>query len=242
MILDQVQTLVNVIYPARCVGCGDLVEGDLGLCGPCWRETPFLSGVCCDCCAAPLPGGVVGEVALCDACLTTERHWIRGRSVLRYEGATRQLVLRLKHGDRTDIARPAGLWIARAARALIAKDTVLVPVPLHRWRFARRSYNQAALLAAEAALQLGVQHCPDGLIRTRATAPMKGHKQDRISAIENAISINPKRADRLAGKPILLVNDVMTTGATLGATAQALTVVEPRKIDVITLARVAMEG
>ena len=118
MKLERVQTLLHVIYPSRCVGCGVLVEGDFGLCGSCWRETPFITGLSCDTCGVPLLGEDVGEFAHCDACLTASRPWEKGRSVLVYEGMARQLVLRLKHGDRTDMVRPAVGWMAGKAREL----------------------------------------------------------------------------------------------------------------------------
>ena len=236
----QAQSFLQLIYPSRCVSCGVLVEGDFGLCGTCWRETPFVTGLSCDACGVPLMGPDPSEIAHCDACMAAPRPWERGRATLVYEDLARQLVMRLKHGDRTDMARPMAGWKARKAQALVCEDTILVPVPLHWRRLLKRKYNQAALLSGALAKQLDVPHCPDALLRTRATLPLKGDREARLEAIKGAIVLNQKRAARIQGRSVLLVDDVMTSGATLEAAALALAPARPRKIDVITLARVAM--
>lgn len=237
----RVQTLLHVIYPSRCMGCGVLVEGDFGLCGSCWRETPFITGLSCDSCGVPLLGGEVGEIAHCDACLSAPRPWEKGRSVLVYEGMARQLVLRLKHGDRTDMVRPAVGWMAGKARELATSESVLVPVPLHWRRFLRRKYNQASLLSEGLAKELGATHCPDALLRNSATAPMKGTREERLEAMQTAIALNPRRKEEITGRSVLLVDDVMTSGATLEACAAAISSANPSHINVITLARVALD-
>jgi ComF family protein len=158
-----------------------------------------------------------------------------------YEGKARRLVLRLKHGDRTDMAKPLAGWMERKARDLIEKESVLVPVPLHWKRLLRRKYNQSSLLAAELARRFGVDHCPDALLRQKATDPMSGDRASRIKALRGAIVLNEKHSKVLRGRPILLVDDVMTSGATLEAAATAIADALPSKIDVITLARVAKD-
>lgn len=149
--------------------------------------------------------------------------------------------MRLKHGDRTDMARPMAGWMERKARELLEADTILVPVPLHWKRLFKRTYNQAALLSEHVAARLELPHCPDTLLRKKATAPMKGERDLRLETMKDAIALNEKRLARIEGKAVLLVDDVMTTGATLEACALALAPARPRKIDVITLARVALD-
>ena len=241
MILAQIQTALYQIYPDRCVGCGVLVEGDLGLCTSCWSETQFARGVCCRSCGVPLIGGQIGEIAECDACLRHPRPWDQGRTALVYEGMARRLVLRLKHGDRTDIVRPAAGWMLWASDGLIGADTVLVPVPQNWRRFLKRTYNQAALLAQDMARCSGVTCCPDALLRDKATAPMSGARANQVQAIKNAFRVNPRRLAVLEGRPVVLIDDVMTSGATLEAASLALGAARVGKIDVITLARVAMD-
>src|SRR6056297_1237354 len=159
------QTAVRLVYPPRCISCGGLVESDFGLCGPCWRDTPLISGLVCDACGTQLPGAAGPQVDYCDDCLVTARPWSRGRSALRYHDNARRLVLALKHGDRQDLARPAAAWMARAAQPLLRPDTLIAPVPLHWLRMLSRRFNQAALLAQGVARETGLDWCPDLLIR-----------------------------------------------------------------------------
>jgi len=148
------------------------------------------------------------------------------------------LVLSLKHGDRTDLAQPAARWMARAAAPLVQNDTLIVPVPLHRVRLIKRRYNQSAVLAGILAKVLGLDLCVDGLIRTRNTAPLQGHSRDaRFAALSEAIKASPSQRFHLQDRPILLVDDVMTSGATLAACTEACMSVGARSVDILTLAR-----
>ncbi|MBT8409856.1 MAG: ComF family protein, partial [Alphaproteobacteria bacterium] len=141
------QNALRVIYPHQCLSCDEMVEGALALCGPCWRDTPFLGGVQCATCGAGLPGEDDGLDALCDDCLGLPRPWTRGTAVLSYDGNARRMVLALKHGGRLDMVAPAARWIAGAAQRLVTPQTVVVPVPVHWVRLVSRRYNQSALLA-----------------------------------------------------------------------------------------------
>ena len=149
------QRLLRLAFPPQCVACSALVEEDFALCGACWRDTPFISGLVCDSCGVPLPGDDTGQPEHCDDCLAIARPWHRGRSVLLYKDRGRDLVLKLKHADRLDLARPMARWLARSAAPLLSPDTVLVPVPAHYVRQVRRRYNQAAILSAALAKETG---------------------------------------------------------------------------------------
>jgi len=138
------------------------------LSGLCWAEAPFIDGLCCDGCGSPLPGQGDPEVGiLCDDCMVISRPWSKGRAAVIYKDKARRLVLSLKHGERTDLTRAAGPWLARAAAQIIKAETLIVPVPLHRFRLLRRKSNQAALLVGQTAMVAGVQYCPDALIRRK---------------------------------------------------------------------------
>lgn len=235
--------LLAAIYPPQCIGCETLVDQDFALCPACWRETPFISGLCCDSCGIPLPGQEApGTVVHCDDCLRIARPWRRGRSVMMYRGKGRSLVLALKHGDRTDLARPAGVWLARAAEPLILPGMLVVPVPLHWLRLVKRRFNQSALLAGRMARVLDLPHVPDVLLRPRATASQEGRSRDgRFANMAGALALNPRHAARVVGRPVLLVDDVMTSGATLAAGAEVLLAGRASQVHVITLARVGRD-
>jgi len=232
------QSVIRAIYPSQCVACDAPTEDDFGLCGACWRGTDFIGTTICNKCGTSLPGDHVADDLICDDCMTIARPWDRGRSVLVYSGIGRKLVLQLKHGDRTDLAQPAGRWLARAAEPLLFDDTLIVPVPLHWMRLIRRRYNQSAVLVNILGKLLNRETCVDGLIRSRNTAPLKGHSRDaRFSAMSEAIHPNPAQRSKLEGRAVILVDDVMTSGATLAACAEACVSVGARSVDILTLAR-----
>ena len=159
-----------------------------------------------------------------------------------YKERARKLVLALKHGDRAEIARPAGLWLARAARPFLNDDMLIAPVPLHWSRLLKRRYNQSALLAQALARETGLAICPDLLIRPNRTTPQDGKSAARrFSDLNGTIAPHPKRRHRMAARSVLLVDDVMTSGATLAACAEACRRGGARDIFVVTLARVAKD-
>jgi len=238
------QSLIKTLYPPQCVMCDTLTEVDFALCGACWGQTPFIDGLCCDGCGTPLPGhGDPEPGVLCDDCMTIARPWSHGRSAMIYKDKARRFVLALKHGDRTDLVRAAGPWLARAGRDIITPDSMIAPVPLHRFRLLKRKYNQAALLSGQVALVTKADHVPDALIRVKKTQPLDGHTIDqRFAALDQAIIVNPKRAEQIKGRRVVIVDDVMTTGATFAASAQALLDAGADDVCVLALARVAKDA
>lgn len=234
--------VLRAIYPPQCLACGDPTETEFALCGPCWRDTPFITGLTCDACGTPLPGEGGGDPVLCDDCMTIARPWAHGRAALAYDGRARRMILQLKHGDRTDLAPALAAWLLSAARPLLTPDTLVVPVPLHRTRLLRRRYNQAALLSAQLARQAGLPHRPDALIRTRRTRKLDGHgKEARFAALQGAIAPHPRHGAAVQGRDILLVDDVMTSGATLAAATEACHAAGARQVCIAALARVVKD-
>lgn len=233
-----------LIYPPQCAACAVPVAAQGSLCPDCWREAAFIHGPACGCCGLPLASdgsgateGFAGGLT-CDGCLTTLRPWARGVAAMAYEGSGRTMVLALKHGDRPDLARPLGGWLADAARPLVADGMVVVPVPVHPARLLKRKYNQAALVAAQVARALGLPHRPAALRRIRNT-PMQDHRSisDRFANQAGAMAVPPALRAGLAGRPVLLVDDVMASGATAAAAAEALREAGAGEIRVAVVAR-----
>lgn len=182
------------------------------------------------------------ESPQCDDCMKLARPWQQGRAAMRYAGLGRKLVLGLKHNDRQDIAVAAAKWLAQSARPLLKEQHVLVPVPLHRTRLLTRRYNQSALLCQHLALRSHSSVLLDGLIRPQKTQPLDGvGVEERFARLAGAITPNPKRVDMMADKPVLLVDDVMTSGATLAAATEACMTAGAQRVDVLVLARVCKD-
>ena len=240
MAVVGLQAALHIIYPPQCIACDCLVTSDFGLCGTCWKETPFIAGLVCSTCGIPLPGEDVANDVQCDECLRIARPWSRGRAVLEYSGKARDLVLALKHADRLDLAKPVSEWMHRTALPLIGQGMLVAPVPLHWMRLFWRTYNQAALLSSGVARLAGLEHCPDLLRRTRNTHSQEGRgREDRFSNVAQAFGITPRHRAKVQGRSVLLVDDVMTSGATFAAATEACLAAGAAKVCVLALCRVA---
>jgi predicted amidophosphoribosyltransferase len=219
------------------------VESDFGLCGTCWKDTEFIGGAICDGCGCPLPGDESSDKLKCDDCMTVPKPWVQGRSALIYKANGRRLVLALKHGDRQEIAKPAALWMARAIADLPLQNVIIAPVPLHWTRLLKRRYNQSSLLAQALARHTGLPVCPDLLLRKRKTRPLEGMSRDvRFSSVRGAIEVHPKRRHRMVARPVLLVDDVLTSGATLSSATDACLAAGSGPVFVVTLARAVKDA
>ena len=216
------------------------------LCPTCWGEADFIGGCICDRCGAPLPGFAAAEgdePLACDECLALPRPWAQGRASLVYAGTGRRLVLALKHADRPDLTPALGRWLAVAVAPLVGPDTLVVPVPMHPLRLLRRKYNQAALLAAAVARAHGLHVLPAALRRQRHT-PMQDHRSvaDRFANVGGAITVARRSQAALTGRKVLLVDDVMASGATLSAATEALEAAGAGPVVVAVLARAVKDG
>ena len=235
--------LLDLMLPPRCLRCGVTVEGQGRLCAECWRSLTFLGPPQCRLCGYPLPHALPAA-PLCGACAREEPPYDRARAALRYDDGARRLILAFKHADRTDTAPAFGVWLARAGAELLAEAELIAPVPLHRFRVLRRGYNQSAILARALAGETGLPLIPDLLQRPRATPSQQGLSgQARLENVTaGAFRVHPWHRQRAEGRRVVLIDDVLTTGATAGACARVLRRAGASQVDVLTLARVVRDA
>lgn len=233
--------LVDLVFPPRCPLCGSAISTQTGLCAACWAELAIPGEPACITCGRPFGEGIP-QGTICAPCLgTPPRHDGIAAATL-YNDTSRKLVLALKHGNRISLApMMAGLMAARLG--MVGSDWQVVPVPLHRWRLWKRGYNQAAELAREIARHTGARLAVDALVRRKATPSLGGlGKKARKRALTGAIAVNPGQVSRLKGRSIVLVDDVLTSGATSDACVSALKRAGAGKVVVACFARVLDEA
>jgi ComF family protein len=236
-----VRLAIDLALPPRCIACGERVDAAGLCCAACWSKLTFIAPPLCRSCGAPFDVHVSDEQS-CASCYADPPSYDRARAAVLYDDGSRGLILGFKHGDRLHAAPAFGAWLARAGATLLAEADIVAPVPLHRWRLLGRRYNQAALIAGQAARLARVTHLPDLLERHRPT-PSQGElgAAARRRNVAGAFRLNPRLADRVKGSRIVLVDDVLTTGATASACARVLRRGGAAGVDVLTLARVVLD-
>jgi ComF family protein len=228
------------MLPPHCAVCDNPVQASGQLCSECFGQTYFISAPFCSRCGVPFTSaGQGGSKALCPSCETSPPIFGMARAGLRYDEQTRRLVLPLKHADRVELATILAPMMARAGSELLARAEVLVPVPLHRHRLFHRKYNQAAILALATGRLAGRPIWPDALIRTRRTAPLDDKSpEERAREVTGSFQVRASRMKAVSGRRVLLIDDVMTSGATANACATALLDAGVVSVDVLVAARV----
>jgi ComF family protein len=235
-----VRAAFDLLLPPSCLLCGSPVDADGLLCGECFGKLSMIGEPCCGCCGAPFELTVQAvEGNLCQRCVDVAPPFERARAALNYDAVSRRLVLPFKHGDRTEMAGLLARLMAHAGERLLRDADLLVPVPLHRWRLFKRKYNQAALLATRLGRLSGRDVLLNALSRGRPTRSLDGRSAaERREEVAGAFSLTPGKAALIEGRAILLVDDVMTSGATVSACAEVLLAGGAASVDVLAAVRV----
>jgi ComF family protein len=223
---------LDFALPARCAGCGTIVADVHSFCSACWTKIEFIGESGCTVCGTPLEAT---DASTCGACLAKPPRIARTRAAVAYDDLTRGLAIRLKYGRKVAIAQT----MARFMAPLVECDpnSILMPVPLHRTRLWRRGFNQSALVARALSRRLKLRSEPLALRRTRRTPPLKGMSMlQRRRTVAGAFRVDDRAA--VAGKTVILIDDVLTTGSTAEACARTLQRAGAARVELITWARV----
>lgn len=241
LLSDALAPLVDLVFPPRCPLCGGGIAAQTGLCSDCWNSLVIPGEPACGSCSRPFGEGVP-HGATCAPCLAEPPRHDGIAAATLYNDASRKLVLSLKHGNRISLApMMAGLMSARLS--FLDESWLVAPVPLHRWRIWRRGYNQAAELAREICRSSDARLAVDLLVRRKATPSLGGlGKKARKRVLSGAIAVNSRRASTIRGTKIVLVDDVLTSGATSEACVRSLKRAGAEKVVVACFSRVLDEA
>ena len=230
------RAVLDLLFPPLCIGCRTSVSQP-GFCAACWSGIQFLDGPGCRCCGLPFGVALEGD-SLCAACLAKPPAFDSARAILAYDEKSRGAILALKHADRLDLVPGFARWLSRSGAALLKDSDLVVPVPLHRLRLWRRRYNQSAELARRLARDWALSYDHSVLVRSRHTASQGAMASARARRRNVLGAFKVPDPQLVAGRNILLVDDVLTTGATAQACARALKRAGAARVHVLVLARV----
>ena len=232
--------LIDLVLPPRTWDGAEPAQIE-GLSAAMWGRIAFIEAPLCDGCGSPFEHEL-GDGLRCPACQARPRAWDRARAASVYGEGSRELILQLKHADRTDLARTLSGWIARAAAELVEEADAVVPVPMHWRRLLRRRYNQAAELARPLAARFRRPYRPGLLQRKKADSQAGRSASGRRRAVQGAFVAPERQRRHIEGRRILLIDDVMTTGSTAEACARALKRAGAAAVDVAVVAKVTQSA
>lgn len=232
--------VLDFLLPPRCIYCGKILHDENGLCAECFNEVTFISEPYCKHCGLPFAdASALNRRMLCPACVREKKPLFRMvRSAIKYDDISKKSILAFKFMDKTENAKIFAKWLKLAGKDIFENDVdVFIPVPLHYARLVKRHYNQAALLAKELSCVTGIATDLSSLVKFKHTKPQVSFSgKAREKNIKGAFKV--KHPERIAGKRIVLIDDVMTTGSTLRECAKVLLAAGAVSVDALTIARV----
>lgn len=235
-IKEQLLNLRDICFPMCCCSCGEMVDSE-GLCPKCWKRIKWVSDPRCRICGVPFELDIS---SLCPQCISKPPHFDQAISVFEYDDFSKTMILKFKHGDATYMGKLLAVWMHRVAAGLTAD--LIIPVPIHFLKRLKRRYNQTELLAMELERLCGVPQEPRILEKEKQTSPQEGlTRSTRLRNIKGSFGVNPGYARLLVGKKVILVDDVLTTGATVNECARILKKHGAEKVMVLTAARVNLD-
>ena len=240
MLTRLVRHALNLVFPPVCLACRKAIEADGALCAACWGQIGFIEKPYCDRLGTPFAQDLGAEGLISPEAMSNPPVYARARAVARFDdGPTRHIVHRLKYGDRMEMSKPMGAWMARAGAELLAQADLIVPVPLHRARLWSRRFNQSAALAKVISACCGVPVDMQALARIKPTISQVGlTRRQRADNVQGAFRARDESRLSLIDRNVVLVDDVLTSGATINAASRALLRGGARRVDVLVFARV----
>lgn len=238
---QHIDAVVDTVLPPRCAASGEIVEQQGMISNSVFRDLNFIMDPMCRICGAPFAYDM-GEGACCASCLDLAPGYDTARSALVYDDVSRKIILKFKHADQLHIVHTFSPWLLQVGTDMLSAADYIIPVPLHRGRLLKRRYNQAGMIAKMLSNKTDVTWLPDALVRKRATLS-QGHlgAKDRYANVKGAFALKPDVANRFSGKTIVLVDDVLTSGATVSECAKILKSSGASQVHVLTVAR-AVKG
>lgn len=227
--------MLDLVLPPLCLSCQVPLADHDALCPVCWRDITFIRPPLCDALGLPLPYDT-GAPMLSAAAIADPPDYDRARAVAQFDGPLRKLVHELKFHDNQNARRLFGRWLTEAGADLLTGAQIIVPVPLAPLRLLSRRFNQSQILAAELSRLSGIAVAPGVLIRARHTRSQVGlSRLERRRNVAGAFRVTHRGRSLISGKAVLLVDDVITTGATVSAAAKVLKAAGARRVDVLSL-------
>lgn len=227
--------ILEIIFPTHCLVCEKIISAEGLFCNDCWQKLQFITEPKCTICCNPFEFSPAGENLICASCLADPPHYDKAIVIFRYDKLISKIVSDFKYRDQTFVAKKLARLLRNHAQKEIAEADFIVPVPLHKKKLRKRQFNQSVLLCRELSK---TKLSADFLLRIKnTTAQVSLKKRQRQRNPRNAFAVNPKFLTLVKNKNILVVDDVMTTGATLENCAKILKKSGAKKVVVLTIAK-----